>query len=222
MSLTVDARTFRDMVADPAGVETISAASGCELVTVEVRDAAAARRLVALNITAVSAAVLVVAPVPVCLPGTAANAADVILTEDAVGELSGPIGLVYLAAGVFRDHGRVLGDDQSSGVQVLDDLVVIARGGLVRIGGDIDERAVCFRYGKSPQISRGSPRAIPSRSSSPLQDDPRVRLRLTLRCRLCKPAGDKWVPGVCGSSAGLAGAFKVAAASWRPPPRERM
>ena len=82
MSLNLDARSFRDMLADPALAETISAAAGCPLVTVEVPDATEARWLDGLDITAVPAVVLVVAPDPACLTAGAVKAADVILTED--------------------------------------------------------------------------------------------------------------------------------------------
>lgn len=82
MSLNLDARTFRDLLADPALAETISAAAGCPLVTVAVGDASDARWLDGLDITAVPAVVLVMAPDPACLPAGAVNAADVILTED--------------------------------------------------------------------------------------------------------------------------------------------
>ncbi len=83
MSLNLDPRTFRDMLADPALAENISAAAGCPLVAVEVRDASAARWLDGLDITAVPAVVLVVVPDAGCLPSSAANAADVVLTDDA-------------------------------------------------------------------------------------------------------------------------------------------
>ena len=84
MSLNIDARTLHDMLADPALAETISAAAGWPLVTVEVTSAKDASWLHALDITAVPAVVLVVAPDPACLPAGAANAADVILTDDAL------------------------------------------------------------------------------------------------------------------------------------------
>ena len=83
MSPNLDPRTFRDMLADPALAETISAAAGCPLVMVKVADATEARWLEGLDITAVPAVVVVVAPDPACLPAGAASAADVILTEDA-------------------------------------------------------------------------------------------------------------------------------------------
>ncbi len=82
MSLNLDPRTFRDVLADPALAETISAAVGCPLVTIQVPDAAQGRWLDGLDITAVPAVVLIVAPDPACLPAGAMNAADVILTED--------------------------------------------------------------------------------------------------------------------------------------------
>jgi enoyl-CoA hydratase/carnithine racemase len=82
MSLNLDPRTFRDMLADPALAETVSAAVGCPLVTVEVPDATHGRWLDGLDITSVPAIVLVVAPDPACLPAGAVTAADVILTED--------------------------------------------------------------------------------------------------------------------------------------------
>jgi enoyl-CoA hydratase/carnithine racemase len=84
MSLTLDPRTFRDMVADPRLAETFSAAVGCPLITVEVRDATEGRWLDGLDITALPVVVLVVAPDPACLSEGAAHAADVILTEDPV------------------------------------------------------------------------------------------------------------------------------------------
>ena len=82
MSLNLDARTFRDLLADPALAETLSAASGCPLVTVAVRGESDARWLDGLDITVLPAVVLVAAPDPACLPAGAMNAADVILTED--------------------------------------------------------------------------------------------------------------------------------------------
>jgi enoyl-CoA hydratase/carnithine racemase len=82
MSLNLDPRSFRDMLADPALAETISAAAGCPLVTVEVPNATRGRWLDGLDTTALPAVVLVVAADPACLPAGAVNAADVILTED--------------------------------------------------------------------------------------------------------------------------------------------
>jgi enoyl-CoA hydratase/carnithine racemase len=82
MSLNLDPRTFRDLLADPAPAETISAAVGCPLVTVEVPDATQGRWLDGLDITALPAVVLVVAPDAACLSAGAVTAADVILTED--------------------------------------------------------------------------------------------------------------------------------------------
>jgi enoyl-CoA hydratase/carnithine racemase len=82
MALNLDPLTFRDMLADPAAAETVSAAAGCPLVTLEVRSAAEARWLDGVDITAVPAVVVLVAPDPACLPAAGAIAADVILTED--------------------------------------------------------------------------------------------------------------------------------------------
>ena len=56
--------------------------------------------------------------------------------------------LVHLAASVLGDYGRVIGPDQSLGVQFLDDLVVILGGGLV-LEGAIPrgaELSLCFVF----------------------------------------------------------------------------
>jgi hypothetical protein len=96
MSLTIDARAFRDLLADPAAAEPLSAVTGTPLVVVEVGDAAAARSLALLDITGVPAVVLAVVRDPMCLPAAAFPAADVILTEDTaagppfVGPAEGP------------------------------------------------------------------------------------------------------------------------------------
>jgi enoyl-CoA hydratase/carnithine racemase len=82
MSLTLDAKSFRDMLADPAAAETLSAAADCPLVIVEVADGSAAHCLAGLDITAVPAVVLAIARDPGWLPAAAHGAADVILTED--------------------------------------------------------------------------------------------------------------------------------------------
>ena len=82
MSLNLDARTFRELLADPALAETLSAAAGSPLIVIEVPGAAEARWLDGLDITAVPAVVVVVAPDPAGLPPAAAGAADVILTQD--------------------------------------------------------------------------------------------------------------------------------------------
>jgi hypothetical protein len=82
MSLKLDARALRDLLADPATAEGLSAVTGTPLVIVEVGDATAGRTLAGLDITLVPAVVLVVAPDPRCLPAAAFPAADVILTED--------------------------------------------------------------------------------------------------------------------------------------------
>jgi enoyl-CoA hydratase/carnithine racemase len=82
MSLSLDARTFCELLANPVLAETLSAAAGTPLITIEVPDAAEARWLAGVDVTAVPAVVVVVAPDPACLPPTAACAADVILTQD--------------------------------------------------------------------------------------------------------------------------------------------
>jgi Enoyl-CoA hydratase/isomerase len=83
MSLKLDARALRDLLADPAAAEELSAATGTPLVIVEAGDAAAGRALAGLDITLVPAVVLAVAADPRHLPPAAFPAADVILTEDA-------------------------------------------------------------------------------------------------------------------------------------------
>src|ERR1022692_1981598 len=82
MSLNLDAQTFADMLADPAAAETLSAVASCPLITIAVPDAAAARPLASLQVTTLPAVVALVVPDPACLPAGAADAADVILTED--------------------------------------------------------------------------------------------------------------------------------------------
>ena len=83
MSLKLDAPALRDLLADPAAAEGLSAAAGAPLVILEVGDAAAGRALAGLDITLVPAVVLAVAADPRYLPPAAFAAADVILTEDA-------------------------------------------------------------------------------------------------------------------------------------------
>src|ERR1700691_1805867 len=82
MSLTVDTRTFANLVADPEAAETLSAALGCPLVVVEVPDAASARWLAGLRSGALPAVVVLVVPDPGCLTASAALAGDIVLTED--------------------------------------------------------------------------------------------------------------------------------------------
>jgi hypothetical protein len=86
MSLKLDARALRDLLADPAAAEGLSAATGTPLVIVEVGDAAAGRELACLDITLLPAVVLAVAADPRCLPAAAFPAADVILTEEAAAD----------------------------------------------------------------------------------------------------------------------------------------
>jgi enoyl-CoA hydratase/carnithine racemase len=82
MSFTLDAKTFRDLLTDPAAAEALSAATGCPMVVVEVKDGSAARHLADLDITAVPTVVMAVARDPAWFPRSAHKAADVILTED--------------------------------------------------------------------------------------------------------------------------------------------
>src|SRR5258708_15175081 len=82
MSLKLDARDLRDLLADPAAAEGISAATAPPLLIVQAGDAAAGRSLAHLDITGVPAVVLVSARDPRSLPPAAFSAADVILTED--------------------------------------------------------------------------------------------------------------------------------------------
>jgi enoyl-CoA hydratase/carnithine racemase len=107
MNLSLDARTFRDLLADPALAQTLSAAAGSPLITIEVPCAAEARWLDGLDITAVPAVVVVVAPDPACLPPATACAADVILTRDdiAAAPFVAPPG--GLAAAIARLDARL-------------------------------------------------------------------------------------------------------------------
>src|SRR5258707_13488877 len=82
MSLKLDARDLRDLLADPAAAEGISAATGTPLLIVQAGDAAAGRSLAHLDITGVPAVGLVIARDPRGLPPPAFSAADGILTED--------------------------------------------------------------------------------------------------------------------------------------------
>ena len=82
MTVHLDARAFRDLLADPAAPERLSAVTGTPLVIVEADGAPAARSLAGLDITLVPAVVLAVVRDPRCLPAAAFPAADLILTED--------------------------------------------------------------------------------------------------------------------------------------------
>ncbi|HTZ91321.1 MAG TPA: enoyl-CoA hydratase/isomerase family protein [Streptosporangiaceae bacterium] len=82
MSTPIDARTFRDLLADPEAAETISAATGCPLVIVDADQGEARSMLAGLNIAALPAVVAILAPDPGRLPAPCFGAADVILTED--------------------------------------------------------------------------------------------------------------------------------------------
>src|SRR5260370_22101087 len=82
MSLNLDARTFRDLLADPAAAEGRPAVLGSPRGLVEADAARAGRKPAGLAITLLPAVVLAVARDPLCLPAAAFPAADVILTED--------------------------------------------------------------------------------------------------------------------------------------------
>jgi Enoyl-CoA hydratase/isomerase len=82
MSLSIDARTFRDLLADPAVAEDVSAVAGCPLVIVEAGSGSDASALTGLDITAVPAVVVLVARDPGCLPAAAYAAGDIVLSED--------------------------------------------------------------------------------------------------------------------------------------------
>lgn len=82
MSLTIDSRTFRDLLSDPNAVESLSAVTGCPQVVVEIPDGSAALAMAGLETTALPAVVVVVAPDARCLPADAFQVADVVLTAD--------------------------------------------------------------------------------------------------------------------------------------------
>jgi len=86
--MCIDAQTFADVLTDPAGAETISAAAGCPLVIVRADSTGSAPALAGLDIAALPAVVVAVAADPSCLPSDCFAAADVILTED--GEAGAP------------------------------------------------------------------------------------------------------------------------------------
>jgi enoyl-CoA hydratase/carnithine racemase len=81
--LHLDPATFRELLAEPALAEGLSAATGSPLIVVEVADAAAGRLLAGLDLGTLPAVVLAVVPDPGCLPPGALAAADLILTEAA-------------------------------------------------------------------------------------------------------------------------------------------
>jgi enoyl-CoA hydratase/carnithine racemase len=78
--VSVDARTFRDLLADPNAAETLSAATGCPLVVVEIHSAAEGGLLACLDI-AIPAVVVVLSPDAGWLPAAAFETADVVLTD---------------------------------------------------------------------------------------------------------------------------------------------
>jgi hypothetical protein len=82
VSLSIDSRTFRDLLSDPAAAESLSAMTGCPHVVVEVPDGSAALAMVGLETTTLPTVVVVVAPDARCLPADAFQVADVVLAED--------------------------------------------------------------------------------------------------------------------------------------------
>ena len=54
MSLSVDARTLRDLLANPAAAEILSAVTGCPLVVVDITDRSAGLELAGLDAPASS------------------------------------------------------------------------------------------------------------------------------------------------------------------------
>src|SRR5260221_11438406 len=80
MSLKLDARDLRDLLADPAAAEGISAATGTPLLIVQAGDAAAGRSLAHLDITGVPAVGLVLARDPPRPPPDAISSAVLIQT----------------------------------------------------------------------------------------------------------------------------------------------
>lgn len=66
MSLTLAALELARLLADPAGAETPSAATGCRLVVVEVADACAGDILAGADLLTVPSVVVVVARDPGC------------------------------------------------------------------------------------------------------------------------------------------------------------
>jgi hypothetical protein len=82
MSLSIDARTFRDLLSDPVAAESLSAVTGCVQIVVEIGDRSDGLALAGVNVAALPAVVVVVARDPRCLPSNAYATADVVVTED--------------------------------------------------------------------------------------------------------------------------------------------
>jgi hypothetical protein len=81
--INVDGPAFRDLLADPAAAESLSAVAGSPLTVIEVADGASGKALAGLDITSLGGVVVVMADDPGCVPLEAFGAADVFLTEDA-------------------------------------------------------------------------------------------------------------------------------------------
>ncbi len=82
MCVRIDPKTFRELLADPAVAESLSAVSGCAHVIIDVTNRAAGQALVGLESTALPAVVVVVAADARYLPPETFGVADVVLTED--------------------------------------------------------------------------------------------------------------------------------------------
>jgi enoyl-CoA hydratase/carnithine racemase len=138
MALTVDALALRELVADPAAAETISAAADCPLVVVEAGDGMAAAALAELDITALPAVVIVIARDPACLPAGAFGAADVILSEDALAGAPFVAPEGGIAAGLAR-LGAVVGEHPVAAASLA--LLLRSSGGLPAPAGLVAESA---------------------------------------------------------------------------------
>jgi hypothetical protein len=55
MSLSIDARSFRDLLSDPAAAESLSAVTGCPQVVVEISDRSDGLKLAGLDAAALPA-----------------------------------------------------------------------------------------------------------------------------------------------------------------------
>lgn len=86
MSLSTDARGFRELLSDPAAAESVSAAADCPLVVVEIEDGSAGAVLAELDVTTLPTVVVGVVRDPGCLPEAAYAACDVLLTENAAAD----------------------------------------------------------------------------------------------------------------------------------------
>jgi enoyl-CoA hydratase/carnithine racemase len=181
MSTPIDARTFRDLVADPEAAETISAATGCPLVIVDADEGQARSMLTDLNITALPAVVAVLAPDPGRLPDRCFAAADVILTEDdqAPGPFTRPPGGVQAGLAALRE---ALAANPVAGTALA--LLLRSSAGLSVPAGLVAESATYSTLQAGREFERWrsghpvrAPEAGPSRVLTERSDD---ELRITL------------------------------------------